>query len=611
MAVFEQVGGSNGGNYARYFTGRLTVTEESYSIENNTSYVYYKLELVSGSSGRFSTYSASYSVTLDGSTVNSGSGTYNSQSYNTAQTICEGYTTISHNSDGTKSISCSAALDFASGTYSPGDFYPSGTYALSTIPRASILYAADGRIDIAAVKFTIDRKSSGFTDSIYYINPANNQETLIVNKTSQTTYYWSPPSSLYASFPNATGIYLTFKSYTYNGSTLVGSDTAHASVWANESASRPTVSVTATPTNYSSLTGSATTLIKYISNVAISVTATKKNNAGSITKIVTNGTTLSTNSTTGSKTFSAVQTNTFTTTATDSRGYTTNPADVKTFTMVNYVPLTVTPQVARVSATSSTVKATIRGNYFNGSFGSQNNTLTLTWKYKLRTASSWTTGGTLTTTLSGNTYTTGEVTLGTSFDYDKDYNFLFTAVDKIYTSGVSSDIPINRGAPIFEYGVDGNGANYFNVNGEIYKNNKKTTRDCITMMLSSDCNCSTLGSYTKVTGFSQTCKYGTRLSFSNNQIVVGAGVSKVKVSAKLGWYCVTGSIKYAYIMKSNTVISWSTINLPSGAYGADIVPEILVDVAQGDTFSMKYYADNSGDSLVATMRTYMTVEVVE
>lgn len=43
--------------------------------------------------------------------------------------------TISHNDDGSKTISCSAVLDFQSHTYSPGDFYPSGNLTLTTIPR--------------------------------------------------------------------------------------------------------------------------------------------------------------------------------------------------------------------------------------------------------------------------------------------------------------------------------------------------------------------------------------------------------------------------------------------------------------------------------------------
>lgn len=139
MAEFYQYGGSNGGSYASYFTCKLSVWEISYDINSNSSNVGYRLELISGSSGRFSGLTASYTVCLDsqGSPqyVAQGSGTYSSQSYNSAQTICEGSTTIYHNNDGSKNIGCWANLDFQSHTYSPGDFSPSGYMDLTTIPR--------------------------------------------------------------------------------------------------------------------------------------------------------------------------------------------------------------------------------------------------------------------------------------------------------------------------------------------------------------------------------------------------------------------------------------------------------------------------------------------
>ncbi len=135
MAAFIQDGGTNGGTYAKYFSAFLTVWENSIDVATNTSNVGYRLQLKSGSQGRFSGLRADFSVTINGVIVNNGSGTYNSQSYDTYQTICEGTTTVVHNEDGSKTINCSCVLDFQSHTYSPGDFSPSGTLALSTIPR--------------------------------------------------------------------------------------------------------------------------------------------------------------------------------------------------------------------------------------------------------------------------------------------------------------------------------------------------------------------------------------------------------------------------------------------------------------------------------------------
>ncbi len=149
MAEFIQKGGDNGGSYASHFTCKLTVWEISYSISSNSSSVGYRLELISGSSGRFSDLKASYKVCLDSQgspQYKEGSGTYSSQSYNTAQTICEGTRTVYHNDDGKKTIGCWASLDFESNTYSPGDFTVSGYVDLTTIPRyANVNISANSR----------------------------------------------------------------------------------------------------------------------------------------------------------------------------------------------------------------------------------------------------------------------------------------------------------------------------------------------------------------------------------------------------------------------------------------------------------------------------------
>ena len=49
---FIQSGGTSGGTYAKYYTGKLSVWENSYDIASNTSNVGYRLQLLSGSSGQ-------------------------------------------------------------------------------------------------------------------------------------------------------------------------------------------------------------------------------------------------------------------------------------------------------------------------------------------------------------------------------------------------------------------------------------------------------------------------------------------------------------------------------------------------------------------------------
>ena len=169
--IIAITGGSNGGTYAKYFTGRIRLVEDSYDVNANTSLVYYYLELVSGSSGRFSDYWADWSITIDGSVVASGGQYVDSMSYNTVTTIKSGSITITHGSDGKKNVSFSAVIDFNSGTYSPGDFNlvdSSKVLTLYNIPRTSVP-TITGTFELGGtITIKTNRASSSFTHEMYY-----------------------------------------------------------------------------------------------------------------------------------------------------------------------------------------------------------------------------------------------------------------------------------------------------------------------------------------------------------------------------------------------------------------------------------------------------------
>lgn len=601
---------------------RLDWTRTSYDSTLGVNYTHWVLKGVKSSSGYY--YARKFKVTsynfVTGNTTELYSSSSDIQLYN-GTVIAEGDEYFTTNSDGT----CRIQFNIEGAIYSyEVNCTGYDAWDLDTIPRKSLLYATDGRIGITPVKFTIDRKSNNFTDSIYYINPANNQETLIVNKTSATTYNWSPPSSLYSSFPNAKGIYLTFKSYTYNGNTLVGEDTTHASVWADEDASRPTVSVTATPTNYSSLTGNATTIINGVSNVTISATATAKNSA-TIKSIVTNGTTIATNATSGSKTLNKVTTGTFTTTVTDSRGFPNSPLDTKSFEFVNYVPLKITAEANRTNQTSSTIKAKVTCDFYDGKFGSsgRQNTLTLTWQCKNNESDNWTTGGTLTATKVDGKYTTGEITLTKpstiDFSYESDIYFQFKAVDLLNTTGVTATPKVRKGTPILDYGVDANGNNYLNVNGEIYKNNENALqRHIMTITKTTNQNVTPGQSEVIIQMNSTKASIGSKLTFSNYSVKIGAGVNNVLVSG-LTWVEQSNGYKWITIKKKSgssytTVATAISPRNSNEDWDSVSLPPTLIGVSQNDEISMWIATTGSATGRVSGQTypnsTYLTVEVV-
>ena len=130
------------------------------------------------------------------------------------------------------------------------------------------------------------------------------------------------------------------------------------------------------------------------------------------------------------------------------------------------------------------VSLSFSGNFYNGYFDTAKtkfNTLGIKWRYREAGSSTWSawtslvlnTGfkyGTGNTYFSGNGTSSQEISLGTGFNYKKNYIFELCYNDKL--SSVTYSQTVKEGEPCFDYGKDKNGNNYLNVNGDIYKNNK-------------------------------------------------------------------------------------------------------------------------------------------
>lgn len=507
MAVFSQSGGSNGGSYAKHFTGRLTVWEKGYDVAGNYSVVGRKLELVSGSSGRFSDYGASWSLNVDGQ-AKSGSGTYASMSYNTAQTIYEDEIIVYHNDDGSKkNMSCSATLDFASGTYSPGDFNLSGTMDLTTIPRASSITATDANIGSAST-ININRASDSFTHTVDY--SFSGLTGRIATKTSQTSIGWSVPTSFFEKIPNAQSGTVTITCYTYSGNTHIGTKTTTMTVSVPTSGtynSMPVIdNATAIDINEKTLglTGDSSRLVTYFSNVKVNVTGRCLNYAGfsklrernvidiPATTTTSNGTT----NVTGEKIFEKNTSTEFRIVLVDTRQLASsykclNQANGD-FKVVPYIPLTMSVNAERVSPTSASIKLNFSGNFYNGYYDEAKrnfNDLTIKWRYKLRDSNGWILEGADDTengwhnlilgtdykyNENANTYSSiDDITIEDLFDYQQNYTIEILYEDRL--SSYKTQQPILVGIPNHDYGVDAEGNNYFNVNGNIYANGKNLT----------------------------------------------------------------------------------------------------------------------------------------
>lgn len=274
------------------------------------------------------------------------------------------------------------------------------------------------------------------------------------SKFSNASVAFTVPTSFYAQIPNAkTGTCtITCKTYSSSSSTTQLGD-ATTCTFTVTATGGPTVNGTVADTNTTTvaLTGDASKLIKYKSTAVATISATANNSAAISSKTINNSA-----PTNNQRTFTNVSTTSFVFKATDSRGYsstkTVNP------TMIAYIKLTLNAEVYRPLPTGSEMVLKVSGNYYRGSFGAYSNTLTLKYRYREASSSTWSSWTTLASsayTIGTKSYSSSAITVGTDFDYRTEYVFQVSAVDGTTDyplTTVTNTINVQRGIPVFDWG---------------------------------------------------------------------------------------------------------------------------------------------------------------
>lgn len=233
-------------------TIHLEIRQESQSIANNTSTVYYRLYIQGkGGYGFWNNYhTGKTSVVINGSTVHSQTGRDFDIRNGGTQQLASGTTIVKHNEDGTKSFSFSASLWSSKATGSI-----SGSFTLSKIPRASSfnlqntsgtnissIYAGN------TVKIAINKKVSSFTHTIK-LSYSGTGET-VANKTTSSSVNWSNSEKVMTNYmQNLKSMNLTFTLETYDGSTRIGTSSKNLTLNVPNSASPTINSVNVTEAN--------------------------------------------------------------------------------------------------------------------------------------------------------------------------------------------------------------------------------------------------------------------------------------------------------------------------------------------------------------------------
>ena len=360
MADFTATSGS--------YTTTLTVTQTTQDTANNTSTLTYSLTLKKNAgSGLWNSNQNPWSITIDGSTVASGTFSYDFRNYTSLTLKGSTTTTVAHNSDGTKTVSVSASVNMNNPDY-VSVMQPSGSLTLTTIPRASDVSVSNYSITntTGSISATITSRANFYHKWRYKIGSGSWSSWTNkgqINNTSSTVSVAN--TTLLAGMPTSTSttFYIEVQTYSDSGyTTLVGTKSASSTISVNTTNIKPSISL-------GNITPYTTPITNYAvagySTVQVTATTTNSSGASSFTNYftVSHGTLATTSSTSASTT---VRSNTVPASASnytltiyayakDSRGAISSTVS-KTITVYGYQPPTATLNAYRVASSSATTE---------------------------------------------------------------------------------------------------------------------------------------------------------------------------------------------------------------------------------------------------------------
>ncbi|MEI3530692.1 MAG: DUF859 family phage minor structural protein [Bacilli bacterium] len=424
-------------------TGRVDIYAKytQQDVANNRHYVVVRLDLIvsGGYIGSYSGNSKNLSATgLNGFNTSMSNGNYTSQTLGTI----EGW--VYHNSDGKKSMSFSGGANFGAWGIS---ISASGSADLPTIPRASTISLANSNINVGEnLTINISKKYSGYTDKLLIMFGSGFSKT-IENVNSQ--YVWiteDDKQSLYEQMPNVNSLEGIATVQTYNGTTLIGTNSARFTL--NVTQSNPIFdNFTYEDSNPSTiaLTGNNQIIIKGYSKLKGIVSTSNKavaQNSATMTKyrLVVGEKQVEFNYSDTeevSGTIEKVDNNIFNMYAIDSRNNSTlktiSPSSYKAYKDINVTNLKADRDVGVLG---EKVKISFSGEIWNDNFGDVQNTISISYRFRKSDVDEWTIGTTpINPTITDNTFSFEGYVAGdlenTGFNISESYYIEVIVNDKL------------------------------------------------------------------------------------------------------------------------------------------------------------------------------------
>lgn len=472
----------------------LRCWEDSYSIENNTSRVYWWVGIRSNTQyHNHQGLSEHYKVVVNGTTVHDADHTVSVGSGQTVG-IADGYTTVTHDADGSKSISASASFSCGSTAYyAPRSGSCSGSLTLTTIPRATSPSIDKPSLDCGdTITISGTSASSNFSHKVYVAwNGTTTYLGTIASGTTSPSFSYTIPTDWEKNLPNSTSGIATFTLETFSGSTSVGSKSVNATIKVRSGVVPNIGTVSISDTN--SICAGIGQYVQNQSKLKFSI-VTSGNQGSTITSVSTkfNGQTYS-GSTFTTQAIQNSGTLSYTITVTDSRGRIATKSGSVSVTTYSQPSLT---NVSAKRANSSYAVDESSGTYallhFKVGFTSLSNKNVTSFyiQYRASGTSSWTKINSWDNNYTleqdykaGNLFTsttsTYEIAFGVKDKFMSDYSWQIVTVTPTYTLiNFGKD-----GKSLTFFGQDGNNPNRLTVNGDLAINSVKENTSSTKMLV--------------------------------------------------------------------------------------------------------------------------------
>lgn len=265
------------------------------------------------------------------------------------------------------------------------------------------------------------------------------------------TIRWTIPTSFYNEIPDTTsktGKLISYYTISGNIKTVNSTSTFIAKI-PDSDVPTITASVVTTDALSSQLSGNTSTIINGVSNVKVTMSATPTQGSTMVNQYFYYQRNYYPMNIQNTKTLTGGYDGVFDFGAIDTRSR--KRTSRITLTAIDYRTPTIAIDDVSIS-TSGVATINITGTWFNGSFGATANTLTVQYRYKSSSSSSWGSWTTISNVTKNSDGTYSATATKSGLSYTDTYNFQARVTDKINT--VSSKEYTGKSLPVFDWSKD-------------------------------------------------------------------------------------------------------------------------------------------------------------